>query len=345
MIVFRCDAGPELGFGHLMRCRTLAEAFHERGERCVMVGPDSAYAKPGDDAVFDEWFSVSDWASSHEDALKTIRIAKKHQADWLVLDDYRVDEAYQLAIRAAGLRWLQFDGTASKPLWADIVLNANPATRLEDYQAVLRNPNTRVLLGPRYAILRAEFDQVIPREPGRPVKRILLTFGGGDDRGANQFVLSTLLPIISKDQELVVVSGSTNPSNPSLKRWVDAHGEGRVSLHIDPEQVASLFASCDLVVMAGGTSTYEAARCGLPMILIAIADNQVAQSKAWSDCGCAIYLGTAKDVTESNLISAFEKITSSDVHRKIVDYLDAHNPKQDRLNGFADILASLAPCA
>lgn len=310
MILFRTNASPQVGFGHLARCRALAMALRRAGKRCVMVGPDSAYAKPGDDAVFDEWLPESEWPSSQEDALKTIKIAQEHQADWLVLDDYRIDEGYQLTIRAAGLRWLQFNGTASKPLWADIVLNANPAARSEDYQAVLRNPNARLLLGPRYAILRPEFDQVTPREPGRPVKKILLTFGGGDDRGANQFVLSTLLPFTSPKQQFVVISGAANPSNPSLKRWIHAHGQGRVSLHIDPEQVAPLFASCDLAVMAGGTSTYEAARCGLPMILIAIADNQVAQSRAWNELRVAKYLGMIGQINSPSLVTAFENLVT-----------------------------------
>ena len=119
MILFRTNASPQVGFGHLTRCRALAMVLRRAGKRCVMVGPDSSFAKPGDDAVFDEWLPESEWPSSQEDALKTIRIAQKHQADCLVLDDYRIDEAYQLAIRAAGLRWLQFGGTASKPLWAD----------------------------------------------------------------------------------------------------------------------------------------------------------------------------------------------------------------------------------
>ena len=119
MILFRTNASPLIGLGHLTRCRALAMALRRQGNRCVIIGPDSAYAKLGDDAVFDEWVPVSEWRSSQEDALKTIKIAQRHQADWLVLDDYRIDEAYQLAIRAAGLRWLQFGGTASKPLWAD----------------------------------------------------------------------------------------------------------------------------------------------------------------------------------------------------------------------------------
>ena len=310
MIIFRTDASPQIGFGHLTRCRALAMALRSEGKRCVMVGPAAEYAKSVDQETFEDWIPAPEWSSANEDGDRLIGVARKFEAEWLVLDDYRIDETYQLRVREAGLRWLQFDGTASNPLWADIVLNANPAARSEDYQPVLRNPNARLLLGPRYAILRPEFDQIIPREPGRPVKKILLTFGGGDDRGANKFVLSTLLPVTSKDQEFVVITGATNPSNPSLKRWIDAHGQGRVSLHIDPEQVAPLFASCDLAVMAGGTSTYEAARCGLPMILIAIADNQIAQVKGWMDAGAALYLGMLNDMEKSQIHSCVNMLVN-----------------------------------
>ena len=287
----------------------------------MIVGPDSAYAKPGDDAVFEEWLPVWEWTSSQEDARRTISIAQKHQADWLVLDDYRIDEVYQLAVRAAGLRWLQFDGTARKPLWADVVLNASPAALSEDYQAVLRNPNARLLLGPSYAILRPEFDQVISQDLGRADKKILLTFGGGDDRGVNQFVLSTLLPVTSPEQKFIVISGATNPNIQSLKRWIDAHGEGRVAMHIEPEQVASLFASCQLAIMAGGTSTYEAVRCGVKMIIITIADNQVPQSKAWHELGLAIYVGSFGVFSPQVLIEKYKELASEKIGRRAADSL------------------------
>lgn len=273
-----------------------------------MVGPDTAYARPEDRETFDDWIPVYDWNSSQEDATWLISLAQQYQAKWLVLDDYRVDEDYQLRLHEAGMHWLQWDGTASKPLWADIVVNANPAARSEDYATVLRNPDARLLLGPRYAILRPEFEQVKPRGREGPVKQILLTFGGGDDRGANEFVLSTLLPVTASDQHFVVLSGATNPSNPRLNQWIDAHGEGRVSLHIDPVQVAPLFVSSDLAVMAGGASTFEAACCGLPMMLLTVADNQISLSNAWAATGAAIHLGKIGLVDRSDLVGSYQNI-------------------------------------
>lgn len=322
MVVFRCNAGPEIGFGHLVRCRALAHALHEKGEHCVMVGPDQSYAKPADHEIFEDWIPVPDWPSSADDAQRLIDVAQAQQAKWLVLDDYRVDETYQLALRKLGLRWLQFDGSASKPLWADIILNASPSARAEDYSAMVRNPNAQLLLGPAYAILRPEFQDVIPCEPGRRVKRILLTFGGGDDRGANQFVLSALLPIISPDQHLVVISGASNPNNASLKQWIENHGKERVSLFIDPEHVAPLFASCDIAVMAGGTSVYEALRCGVYPVIFSIVDNQRQHIKAWAEKGCVKYLGDYEDLDKVSLVQATQTLLSSTVQfscEKLID--------------------------
>lgn len=315
MVLFRCNAGPEIGFGHLVRCRALAQALHKKGEDCVMVGPDQSYATPVDHKIFGDWIPVPEWSSSSDDAQRLISIAQVQQSKWLVLDDYRVDEAYQIELGRFGSRWLQFDAGANKPLWADVILNASPAAFAEDYSTVVRNPNARLLLGPAYAILRPEFQDVTPRRLGRPVKKILVTFGGGDDRGVNQFVLSALLPVAELDQRFIVISGANNPSNPILKEWIETNGQGRVTLCIDPDNVAQIMLSCDLAVMAGGASTHEAVRCGLPMILISIASNQEKQCDAWDSLGEAEYLGDFSMVKTGSLVDAFFSIRKKIVKR------------------------------
>lgn len=43
-ILFVVDGGPRIGGGHLMRCRTLAEALRARGARTDFVVPSGAAA-------------------------------------------------------------------------------------------------------------------------------------------------------------------------------------------------------------------------------------------------------------------------------------------------------------
>lgn len=308
-VLFRCDASPTLGLGHLIRCRALAYAFKQAGTRCVMIGPSLDYRLPIDLEIFDEWIPKLYWDSSQEDATYLISCATTYSSQSIVImDDYRVDESYQQILLMAGLRWLQFDSTASMPLWADWILNASPAACQEDYAKLLQKPNALALVGPEYAVLRPEFS-VMPsriREKSDFIN-VLVTFGGGDDRGAILFTLNSLLPVAPDKVYFHVISGYHNPNNMEIKRWIQSLTSGRVVLHINPVQMASIFLDCDIAVMAGGTTTFEAAACGLPMILITIAENQVDQAQAWHDLGVAVYLGRFSDLSADKLIHEFSK--------------------------------------
>jgi len=315
VILFRCNAGPEIGFGHLTRCRALAQALKDRGEVCAMVGPAGDYSSAVDSEIFSEWIAVSDWQSSSAAASDLLTLASKMSATAAVLDDYRIDEAFQLILRERGLRWLQFDGTARTPLWADWILNSSPTARSEDYQQVNRNPEANMLLGPHYAVLRNGFREITTRSCDRELHRVLVTFGGGDDRGAIELVLSSLVKQTGPEVEFLVVSGKNNPRNPKLTEWIKSYGTGRVEIEIDPPDVPQVFASCDLAIMAGGGSTYEAACCRVPMMLMSIADNQTRHGAAWEKIGAAIFLGDLASTSETHLQNSFNQIRGSSQKR------------------------------
>ena len=57
--------------------------------------------------------------------------------------------------------------------------------------------------------------------------------------------------------------------------------------------------------MAGGTTIYEAACIGLPMILISIVENQLHQSKAWAEMSAAVFLGNLPDISRQVLVNIF----------------------------------------
>lgn len=324
-IFFRTNASPTLGFGHLMRCRALAHAMKKAGTHCIMIGPALEYRLPNDKEIFDNWIPKTQWSSSQEDANFVIYQATKQTSPCIiVLDDYRVDEDYQKILFNAKMRWLQFDRTADKPIWADWAINASPAASSDDYVKVFQRKESIPLIGPRYAILRPEFSDIQSYVQSRAKNidqseelNVLVTFGGGDDQGAILFTLQTLLPTTPATIRFHVISGAQNPRNVEIEKWIQLYGEGRVELHINPDDIASIFLLCDLAVMAGGTTTFEAVACGLPMIIMSIADNQVEQATAWDKYGAAVYLGDYGKVGSEELIYTILKLIDISERKKM----------------------------
>lgn len=311
-IIFRLNVSSSVGFGHLNRCRALAHALKSKGQSCIMVGPQKKYKIDSDKYIFKDWIPVEYWNSTEQDSEMLIKIAKKNHQCFLILDDYRINESYQLNLRKEGLRWLQFDHKEnSRPIWADIILNPIPRIHENELKNIVQNKKAELLLGPEYAILRPEFAKVKKNNNINPNKRILVTFGGGNDYGGIIFVLSTLLPHLPNNFKFVVVSGQNNPNNKIINEWIENNGSNKVDMYIDPKDLVSIFLSCDIAVTAGGTTTYELDSCGLHFIIISTTNNQIEQSKAWASTGKAMYIGELKNVSKNSLISSFNSMINN----------------------------------
>jgi spore coat polysaccharide biosynthesis predicted glycosyltransferase SpsG len=234
-----------------------------------------------------------------------------------VIDDYRADPAFQGVLRAGGVRWLQqFDASGDGRFCCDVLVNASPHERRVDYLPRLEAPErTQTLFGPAYAVLRREFRQVVTGHDGRAVRRVLVAFGGGDDRGAITLVMTALAGRLDRGVTLVVVSGAGNPGLRGVRQAVGAPSGGQAELHVGPEDMPGLMAGCDLAVLGGGTMTYEAAICGLPMVTLALAANQERPCLGWQALTGAPYLGRVGDIAPQALVEAVLSLIQDDTRR------------------------------
>ncbi len=96
MIVFRADASPQIGTGHVMRCLALGQACRKVGERPVFV---MCMVTPAMRSRLEsEGFEVKILdcvPGSVEDAKQTVKTSKEVSSSWIVLDGYHFDAAYQ----------------------------------------------------------------------------------------------------------------------------------------------------------------------------------------------------------------------------------------------------------
>lgn len=303
MILIRCAAGAREGMGHLVRVRALADQLAADGIGCALVGPPEALRVPADAGRFAAWICRPGWEGAEAEAAFHLALARQFGARVILLDDYRSDAAHQGLLRDAGLFLLQqYDASRPRRFAAHVAINASPSERREDL--TLLAPGIETLLGPAYAILRPDFARRRPDGPRCAARRALISYGGGDDRGALLRALEALRTGLPAGMTAVAVAGAHNPRAAEAAAWVAAEPSGRFALEIDPPDMAGVIAGCDVAVLGGGTTTFEAAFCGLPMALTPIADNQLAQGQGWAALGAALWLGPFESAPPERLAGA-----------------------------------------
>lgn len=294
-MLFRCDANADVGMGHLMRCHGLSRGL--LGEKCdvLMCGPSTQHSP---NMGYEHWLP-REWESTPAEAEHLASLVSAWSVDLVVVDDYRANEEFQRYLHDLGIKQLHFVPPQVTSVCAEIAVCTNPLALWRDYRDVMKVEGGEFLAGPAYAILRDEFDAVAPLRPREVLKKLLITFGGGDDRGAIAFALAALDDPMFASLKVRVVSGRSNPRNGTNQALAAQVLHIEIEYIIQPDSMATLLCWADLALMAAGTTCYEAARCALPMLLVSIADNQTSQAKAFERLGCAAYLGPSVLLTPS----------------------------------------------
>jgi UDP-2,4-diacetamido-2,4,6-trideoxy-beta-L-altropyranose hydrolase len=302
LAVFRCDASPEIGGGHVARCRALAAAMATLGWRSVFAGAAGREALP-----------------MHGDARAQavqLRARIPDGTALLVVDSYGLDAAFETACRGWARRILVIDDLADRRHDCDVLLDAGADADGARYRALVGD-DARLLLGPGFAPLRAEFQQARcaalrhRSDAAAPPRRILVSFGSTDPRDATRHVLEALLPLRS-EIEIDVAIGSAAPGLPRLR---ESFGR-EVALHVDASDMAGLMAQADLGIGASGATSWERCCLGLPAVLATLAENQRPNARALATRGAAVDLGDVGACATQSLRDAVGRLLRDGAARR-----------------------------
>lgn len=308
-ILFRLDSGAEIGYGHLMRCLTLAEQFKRRGARCyficrelagantalitqrgfelISLPADNSFVMPSDDTFKPphyRWLQTS-W---QQDAAQ----CQSHLAELcpllLIIDHYALDARWEALAKPYCQKLCVIDDLADRDHLCDVLLDYNLSARALDYAA--RVPRCcQLLLGRKYVLLRDEFLQwrttSLRRRQQRKLEHILVMFGGVDPLNHAGQVLEAIKPLTLPDVSRIdVVLSSRAPSLNAVQALAQTMPVD-TCVHTDISNMAQLMAHADLAIGAGGGATYERLFLQLPSLLMPIADNQIKPLQLMSQQG------------------------------------------------------------
>ena len=321
-LIIRADAGVAMGTGHVMRCIALAQAWQDearqtqtsphQGGQCIFAMAETTPAS--EQRVRGEKFEVAAVAAapgSMQDAALLVELALARGADWVVLDGYQFDVDYQRQVKAAGLKLLVVDDTAHAGSYvADLVLDQNAHAAEDLYQR--REVHTRLLLGPRYALLRREFKswRKWKREIAPNARQVLVTVGGADPDNLTVRIIRGLRMLAEDKLQATVVVGGSNPHGDSLEAEVQGGG-GAIKLVKNASNMPELMAHADVAVSGAGTTCWELCFLGLPALLIDVAENQTPLARELERQGLAVHVGSGHTVTPEDIVAHLKPLLAS----------------------------------
>ena len=281
-----------MGIGHLMRCLALAQCSRARQTEPLLISNCPAGALR--ERLEMGFAGVVSLETSHpdpEDLRETLSVLSRVAPEGasgprtcIVLDGYHFDAEYQEALRDAGFRLLVIDDNADRPEHcADMLLNHNVHAAGLAYH---RSRDVRMLLGPRYALLRTEFRRwhSWKREIPDVARKVLVTLGGGDATAAVSATVRSLEQLRARDLEVRIVIGPTNLDSETLRSAPD-DGEGRIRLVRSSDDMPALMAWADVAISSGGGTCLELAFMGVPSVVLVTADNQRQAAQTLSSMG------------------------------------------------------------
>ena len=312
-ILIRADASPTIGSGHIARCLTLARVLRKQGSHVAFACRqlpghrlDALSAEGFETFALPEFYPGEDPQQAIEsmlpwqadiDALDLL-LEDHAEFDWMIVDHYGLDHHWQTAARRWAPRIAAVDDLATRRYSVDLLLNQNLSGLSDNYTPLLPE-GCRTLLGPRYAMLREEFD--CPAIEIKPeARRVLVNFGGFDAAMQTHHAMLALADFT--ELEVDFVAGVDNPAWAQMQALAQTRPNWR--LHSFVSDFHQRMTEADLFIGAGGGTSWERAALGLPTICIAVSNNQQVNGEVMATAGAHVFMGAREQVSVTQLRDA-----------------------------------------
>ncbi len=288
-ILFRADAGAEIGYGHFIRTLALADMLRDDFGCVFYTQAPSEYQRK-------ECEKICPLVELPADDTRFQLFLNDLQGDEIVvLDNYFYATEYQKAIKNKGCKLVCIDDMHDKHYYADVVINhALTDTSLFDVE-----PYTRLCLGFEYALLRAPFLKPVPQHQRN--NDLVVNFGGSDFLRITDKVVSMILKL-GVTYNIKVILGD--------KAQISEENSNHVTIlrNLSAEQMAEVFETSSVGILSASTVSIEAISRGLPLIIGYYVDNQKDYYKKLCADERVISVDALQDLTEEKIKNALDAI-------------------------------------
>jgi spore coat polysaccharide biosynthesis predicted glycosyltransferase SpsG len=307
-MLFRCDASPEIGLGHLVRCLALADELRDNHGAAVTFAmrPSSlasemvkqhAYSilqAPGG-GVFDQKAWLRDCLSTS--GAQTLVVDVRDDLSKLTLD----------ALVGKGTLIALLDDASDRRWAADLAFYPPvPQVQRIDWSGF----RGRLCIGWEWLVLRPQFARSVPPRKQSPLDNsnisLLIAMGGSDPAGLTLKAVRAA-DRLDGDFESVVILGSGFCHRQSLQQLL-GRTRRKFTVRESVSEMSDAMAKADLAICSFGMTAYELAAMGVPSVYSCLTADHEESASALVAAGMGVSVGVDDQGTETRLAAAVERL-------------------------------------
>ena len=328
-VIIRADASTSIGSGHVMRCLTLAHRLKkEKNAKVVFVmrvlpgnligvvekqGFEVLKLPPANQKYSLNGYGLWLTVPMEVDAQQTIEVLQHYlqehscdSLDRLIVDSYALDEQWEQVLHPYCNEIMVIDDLANRRHDCDILLDQNFYLNKDARYAGLVPEHCKMLLGPEHALLREEFYEAKKhlRKRDGTIKNILVFYGGSDLTNETEKAIKALVQLHDEGYSFTadVITGVSNFRREKIEKICSKYHF--LHYYCQVSNMAEFMNKADLMLGAGGSTTWERLYMELPALVTAVAENQIQGCRDCSQAGLIDYLGESEKVTVDVIVNA-----------------------------------------
>jgi UDP-2,4-diacetamido-2,4,6-trideoxy-beta-L-altropyranose hydrolase len=296
LIYFRCDVSEAIGWGHLKRCLALAKhsakyeaayfLFTDVDEQVLQLVKKMGLGF----CQIPNGLALKDEIKHYPDSCRSIVVDLGHRGN---LDNPDELVSYFLELDKLQFQIVVIDGLNEDSFRSDRAPRVKAV--VQPYWGVVEGstpPNAEHwLYGPEYVLTDELYYNSYKRRNSSFLQNILVTFGGSDPQKNTINVLHGISHLPDTLNIRVIVGPSFSVSHKAEISLLKASAS--VEVIFSPENLLVHYNWADVCLCGSGTSRYEAAANGLPVIFASIYPEHDELSRTYASFGTAQFVGTA----------------------------------------------------
>ncbi len=300
MIIFRVDGNKDIGLGHVMRCKAIADEAKRMGQTCRFI----ISSRDCEDLIAESGYSVDIIGSNYlcMEPGDFFRYMEEYNPSVAFIDSYFVTMEYMKAAHdfcnRRSCKLVYIDDRCEEPNDCDVLLNYNIFAKADAYKRLYEGKEEpKFLLGTDYVPLRREFQNRDIKGLSKKGSKIFVSTGGSDIGHLAEKMVK--LAGTKSNYEFHFLVGAVNPNKEAIK--CAAQDFNNVIIHENVKRVDELMRECDVAISAAGSTLYELCAMQIPTLTYVLADNQIPAAQEFEAKGIMKNCGDIRELGSEGL--------------------------------------------